>query len=171
MAKQFLYGLRMRPAGLGAVPPGFRLHDVDRSNANMRHGAVSYETALTDEEVKQYELVPLTDETGARLQCPLLPHAVFVKVKEAVDFFAYLDEQPEIDAADIHEEMAVMAKKLDIFIDWAAARQVNWADAIGELGGLPKKFFEQRDGRLIYKGCEDQSNDALRHAARSTMRH
>lgn len=170
MAKRFLYGLRMRPASIGAVPPGFHLVDVDKSNVNMRHGAVSYEVELTDEEVKRYELVPLTNASGGRLQSPLLPHAVLVQVKEAVEFFAYLDAEGDISARDIQDEMVAMAKRFEIFIDWSKARRINWADAIGEMGGLPEKFFEQIDGQLVFRGSEGVNGCGLKDAARASSR-
>ena len=66
------YGLRARPATIGAVPDDMvsamdaekakEFHKgKDRNNA-LRHGAIAYDRKLTKEEISQYELVDLAEQ-------------------------------------------------------------------------------------------------------------
>lgn len=50
------YGMRLRPAGPGAVPEG--RYTVTEHPA-FRHGAIQYDRDLTDHEVKAFELTPI----------------------------------------------------------------------------------------------------------------
>lgn len=50
------YGLHYRPAGLGSVPKGdYTVTD----HPFFRHGVIEYPEALSDEDVKSYQLVPI----------------------------------------------------------------------------------------------------------------
>jgi hypothetical protein len=64
--KTFKYGMRLRPAGVGAVKPGYISYNPDEKmedkDAMIRHGVVEYDHELTDEEVKKWELVPIHNE-------------------------------------------------------------------------------------------------------------
>ncbi len=55
----FRYGLRFRPAGIGAVPKGvYRIESASVGEALVaRHGVIVYERELTASELEAYELV------------------------------------------------------------------------------------------------------------------
>jgi len=62
----FSYGLPLRPAGLGSAPEGWLKYDENGSYDNSgerdrstRHGVVTYEKELTDEQIQKFELVPI----------------------------------------------------------------------------------------------------------------
>ena len=60
------YGLHYRPAGIGSVPKGdYTVSD----HPAFRHGLIEYPEPLTDEQVRQYQLVPMVSvsEHAARL--------------------------------------------------------------------------------------------------------
>lgn len=60
MAAKFSYGLRQRPAGLGAIPKGsigLVPPVINEANVNLRHGIALYDRYLTPLEVSQFELV------------------------------------------------------------------------------------------------------------------
>lgn len=68
-ARKFRYALRNRPAGIGAVPPGQagllpRPPESDPYYEYARHGIITYDTALNDEQISQFELLylPRADE-------------------------------------------------------------------------------------------------------------
>lgn len=54
--KTYQYGLRYRPAGLSTVPTGFH---SENSHPSFRHGVISYNRPLTDDELKSFELTPI----------------------------------------------------------------------------------------------------------------
>lgn len=64
MTKQNRYGLKFRPASIGAVPAGnFSIEPANPSESiDARHGVIIYERELTDDEVYRYELVLLPNE-------------------------------------------------------------------------------------------------------------
>nr|WP_228929216.1 head protein [Escherichia marmotae] len=64
---KYHYALQSRPAGVGAVPDGNkavldRPDQADQYYEYARHGIITYDRKLTDEEVSQYELLYLPDE-------------------------------------------------------------------------------------------------------------
>ncbi|MBN6242567.1 head protein, partial [Escherichia coli] len=64
---KYHYALQSRPAGVGAVPDGNkavldRPDQADQYYEYARHGIITYDRKLTDEEVSQYELRYLPDE-------------------------------------------------------------------------------------------------------------
>ena len=60
---EFRYGLRSRPASIGAVPKGdFRIEPASAGEAPVaRHGVIVYERELTASELQAYELVVFPD--------------------------------------------------------------------------------------------------------------
>jgi hypothetical protein len=50
------YGLKYRPAGIGTVPTG---HVSIGDHPSFRHGTVSYDRKLSDDEVKKFEMTPI----------------------------------------------------------------------------------------------------------------
>lgn len=58
-AQEHKYYLNSRPADIGAVPEGFTR--VDGNDKGGRYGAIYYDRALSDKEVKQYELKSAAD--------------------------------------------------------------------------------------------------------------
>ncbi|HCO7710140.1 TPA: head protein [Escherichia coli] len=64
---KYRYALQSRPAGVGTVPEGNkavfgRPDQADQYYEYARHGIITYDHKLTDEEVSQYELLYLPDE-------------------------------------------------------------------------------------------------------------
>lgn len=101
--QEFRYGLRNRPAGLGAVPSGWKRIDepLDDSEARAltRHGVIVYERALTEAELTSFELTVLADD---ELREEL---AIVIALKLGTYARGYLDMQ----ASDPkHFRMAVM---------------------------------------------------------------
>ncbi|WP_415913297.1 hypothetical protein [Neptuniibacter sp. QD37_11] len=66
MTNSFCYGLRARPATIGAVPQGFtQILEPNEVNSpckpeHIRHGAIVYPTPLSESDIKAYELVDLS---------------------------------------------------------------------------------------------------------------
>ena len=62
---QFAYGLKYRPASVGAVPQGlFTVKDAlpGEGARCTRHGVIVYDRPLTEGEIRSFELVVLADD-------------------------------------------------------------------------------------------------------------
>jgi hypothetical protein len=130
--KEFQYGLVNRPPAIGAVPKGFTHHDPDNHGIDgVRHGILTYPHALSDSEVKQYELLPLSGKDGQPLEVPKFPKAVIRKTQEAIDSLNYIKNE---NMTDMDDEIAELEKVLDIFRDYAKHKRLNAEKALKELG-------------------------------------
>lgn len=135
--KTFRYGLINRPPSIGTLPKGEYTYSEDNEGIDrVRHGIVTYTKELTDQEVKTFELLPLSGDDGKPLECPKFPAAVLAKAKEAVDTLNYLIEE-NMDPADeegIKEVFDEAHKVLDIFHKYAQSKHLDSAKALKELG-------------------------------------
>jgi hypothetical protein len=130
--KEFKYGLVNRPPSVGAVPKGFTHHDPDNQGIDgVRHGVLTYPHALSDSEVKQYELLPLSGKDGQPLEAPKFPKAVLRKVQEAIDSLNYIKDE---NVTDVDDEIAELEKVIDIFRSYAKNKRYNADKALKELG-------------------------------------
>lgn len=67
---QFAYGLKYRPASVGAVPQGrFTVKDALSGEGARctRHGVIVYDRPLTESEIRSFELVVLADDQQMRI--------------------------------------------------------------------------------------------------------
>lgn len=106
-AASFRYALQYRPLQIGAVPKGYVHYEPDGGDIERaRHGILTYDRQLTDAEVKQYELVPLSGDDGHPLESPRIPAAVLHKVEEAINTLNYVHDEniDEADAGEVLEE-------------------------------------------------------------------
>lgn len=72
------YGMRARPAGLGATPKGqsaiftneeaLTLFNALKDTNNIRHGVICYPSTLSEKDIKAYELIPLSKQNGIELK-------------------------------------------------------------------------------------------------------
>ncbi len=134
--KQFRYGLINRPPGLGAVPKGEYTYDKDGEGIDrVRHGIVTYTRELTAQEVKSFELLPLSGDDGKPLEVPRFPQAVIRKVKDALETLKYLEEDGlSEDDPTVAEEIAECKKTFDIFRKYAQSKHLDANKALKELG-------------------------------------
>ena len=90
---KYRYALQSRPAGVGAVPEGNkavldRPDQADPYYEYARHGIITYDRKLTDEEVSQYELRYLPDDDELRGMANELVASSMVKhIDGYVDLF------------------------------------------------------------------------------------
>ena len=139
--KVYRYACFNRPPAIGAVPKGhidWEQHVPDVPSA--RHGVISYDRRLTDQEVKQYELVPL-GEKGHELVLPKIPPAVLTKAKDAMETLRYIETELKsggMEREDVQEAIDEAMATLDIFKKYCATKHINYAAAIQELGGMPR---------------------------------
>lgn len=62
MIVTYRYGMRYRPPMMGGLPHGLRFtwdREANDASKNIRHGIITTERRLTDDEVYQFELVDL----------------------------------------------------------------------------------------------------------------
>jgi hypothetical protein len=134
--KQFRYGLVNRPPGLGAVPKGEYTYDKDCEGIDrVRHGIVTYTRELTDQEVKSFELLPLSGDDGKPLEVPRFPQAVIRKVQEALETLNYIQEDglSEEDPT-VEDEVNGCKKTFEIFRKYAQSKHLDADKALKELG-------------------------------------
>lgn len=63
------FGLKFRPASMGAIPGGtfFSIQEAGPGEQNVaRHGVITFERPLSDQEIRAFELVLLADEDDVR---------------------------------------------------------------------------------------------------------
>lgn len=137
--KEYRYGLVNRPPSLGTVPKGFTSHDPSNNGIDgVRHGIVTYDRPLTDSEVKQYELLPLSGKNGKPLEVPKFPAAVIRKAQDAIATLNYIKEE-KLDAEEegIKEESEKALDTLKIFKSYARSKHLDADAALNELGYKP----------------------------------
>ena len=134
--KEYKYGLVNRPPSLGTVPKGFTDHDASNQGIDgVRHGIVTYDRALSDSEVKQYELLPLSGKDGKPLEVPRFPAAVIRKAVEAIATLDYIkDEKLDVEEEGIKEESEKALDTLKIFRSYAKSKHLDADKALDELG-------------------------------------
>jgi hypothetical protein len=137
----YRYACFNRPPGIGAVPKGWTNYEPHVPDVpSARHGVISYDRELTEEEVKQYELVPLGAE-GHELVLPKVPEAVVRKAKEALETLRYIETEVKSGSyakEDVQDSIDEGLETLKIFEKYMAGKHLNYNQAIEELGGMPK---------------------------------
>lgn len=135
-SKEFRYGLINRPPSVGAVPKGFVSHDESNQGIDgVRHGVITYDRALSDSEIKQYELLPLCGKDGKPLEVPKFPAAVIRKAEEAISTLNYVkDEKLDAEDDDIKGEIKKAQDVLKIFRSYAKSKHLDADAALEELG-------------------------------------
>jgi|SRR5882672_1994213 len=137
----YRYACFNRPPGIGAVPKGYTNYEPHVPDVpSARHGVISYDRELTEEEVKQYELVPL-GATGHELVLPKIPEAVIRKAKEALETLRYIETELKsgsLEKEDVQDYIEEALATLKIFEKYMAGKHLNYTQAIEELGGTPK---------------------------------
>ena len=130
------YGLINRPPSIGSVPKGYNAYDPDNQGIDgVRHGVLTYDQALSDAQVKQYELLPLSSKSGKPLQVPRFPQAIIRKVQEAIDSLNYVrEEKMDEEEENVREVMDEAHKTLKIFRDYAQRKRLDADAALEELG-------------------------------------
>jgi hypothetical protein len=137
----FQYGLRARPPAPGAVPKGYISHEKDTKAVGVRHGVLTYPKALSDAEVRQYELVPLTDKSGNSLVLPFAPLNLVKDAKEAAEQLTYVAKEGLDEADESVKEVVDAAKAaLERLRAWCRHSGYKAEDAIDELK-LPKSML------------------------------
>jgi hypothetical protein len=133
---EYKYGLVYRPPSPGAVPKGYTHYDPSNKGIDgVRHGVLTYDRELTDKEVKDYELKPLMD--GKVLH--QYPEAVVRKMRETVSTLNYIVEE-KMSKEDAGDELEKALKDLKIFEDFSKRKNIDYAQALRELG-LNKHYF------------------------------
>lgn len=136
-AHEFRYGLINRPPDIGAVPRGNYTYSEDNEGIDrVRHGIVTYDRELSDQEVQAFELLPLNGKDGKPLEVPKFPVAIIEKVKDAIESLNYLIDEGSIDSYDrgIRREIDHHNKTLDIFKTYAKSKHYDFEKALKELG-------------------------------------
>lgn len=138
---EFQYGLRARPPAPGAVPKGYTSYTEDTKAVGVRHGVLTYPKALSDADVRNYELVPLTDDKGKTLVLPFVPLNLVKDAREAAKQLTYiarenLDENDEAVTEVVDEAKAA----LDRLRAWCRHSGYKADDAVAELD-LPKSML------------------------------
>ena len=100
----FQYGLVYRPAGIGAVPPGFaKIDDATGPLKQIaRHGIITYPRQLTDAEIKGYELLPLLSATEVADLALAVSHKL---ARYASAYLEQAEDDPECFRGRVHEAM------------------------------------------------------------------
>ena len=133
---EFKYGLVNRPPSLGAVPNGYTHYDPDNQGIDgVRHGVLTYDRKLTDQEVKQHEMMAFDGKDGKPLEHIRFPQAVIRKAQEAIDSLNYVrDENLDLEDEDIKEEVTRLLGVIKIFRDYASRKHLDADKALAELG-------------------------------------
>lgn len=103
---QFAYGLKYRPASVGAVPQGrFTVKDAlpGEGARCTRHGVIVYDRPLTESEIRSFELVVLADDQ----QIDELTNAVVQKLE------GYAESYLDLSRDDPAMFTSVVAERLD----------------------------------------------------------
>lgn len=136
-AHSFRYGLVNRPPGIGAVPKGDYTYQEDGEGIDrVRHGIITYDHELSAQEVKAFELLPLSGEDGRPLEVPKFPVSIIEKVKDAVESLNYLLDEGSMESTDrgTRREIDHHNDTLEIFRKYAKSKHYDAEKALKELG-------------------------------------
>ncbi len=134
LAATYRYGLKYRPPGVGAVPKGYLDYSKDNEDIDsVRHGILTYDRELTLNEVKSYELLPLSSHDGKPLELPKFPEAVVRKVIHALNTLTAIREQGSEEDEDFKEDIDKANATIEIFRKYARSKHLDADKALSEI--------------------------------------